>query len=176
MAQGENLEPIILEDVRLLFRNFSGEADRFNAAGNRKFNIALDEENARRMAKDGWNVRWLPPREEGDPEQPVLKVVVKYGGKGRPPHVVLITSKGKTNLTEDTIGLLDWAQIINVDCKIRPWAYDIGGRQGIAAYLQSIYVTIDEDALERKYMDVPDRDQTPGNWSDELTGQEGPTE
>lgn len=175
MAQGENLEPIVLEGARILFRNFSGLPGRFNAAGHRTFHVTIDDDNAKRMEADGWNIKWLKPRDEGDAPQAVLKVVVKYGGKGMPPRVVLITSKGKTNLTEDMVALLDWAEIVNVDCIIRPWHYDIGGREGIAAYLKSIYVEINEDPLERKYMDVPDSAQS-ALLEDDLAGQEGPTE
>lgn len=175
MAKGANLEPIVLEGVRILFRNFSGLAGRFNAEGHRTFHVTLDDDNAKKMEQDGWNVKWLNPRDEGDAQQAVLKVVVKYGGRGQPPHVVLITSRGKTNLDESMVALLDWAEIIDVDCIIRPWQYDIGGRQGIAAYLKSIYVTINEDPLEQKYMDVPDSAQA-AIYEDDLTGQEGPAD
>ena len=68
--------------------------------------------------------------------------------------MVLITSRGKTNLGEADISLLDWAEITNVDLIINPY---IGpGRETPTAYLDSLYVTIQEDELELKYLDVPD--------------------
>ena len=39
---------------------------------------------------------------------------------------------------------------------VNPWRYDVAGKTGIAAYLKAIYVTIEEDEFEMRYMDVPD--------------------
>lgn len=154
MPNNRNLGPVVLENRRIIFRNFSGEEGRFNAKGDRNFNVLLNHDEADGMAQDGWNVKYLQPREEGDEPQPRLDVAVKFGKN--PPRVVLITSRGRTNLTEDMVGLLDWAEIENVDLIIRPYEWEVNGRTGVKAYLKSIYVTIREDALELKYIDVPD--------------------
>lgn len=159
MAKGQQLEPVILEGVRILFRNFSGLPGRYNAKGQRNFNVALDAELAERMMKDGWNVRFLQPRNEEDDLQPILEVTVKYpaeAGRGSIPRVYLITSRGKTPLTEELLPILDWAEIENVDMIVRPYHWEVSGRNGIKAYLKAIYVTVVEDALEQKYVDVPD--------------------
>jgi hypothetical protein len=156
----EYLKPIVFEDVRITFLNFSGEAGRFNAKGDRNFNLLLDDDIATQMLADGFNVRYLQPRVEGDLPQPTIEVKVKYkkrdGTRTRPPKVVLITSRGKTNLDEDMVSVLDYAQIKNVDLIINPRRWEVSGRRGISAYLKSIYVTIVEDPLEMKYIDVPD--------------------
>lgn len=153
----DQLPNLTLEERRILFRNFAGEPDRFDPkGGKRTFSVVLEVDEGEQMKADGWNIKFREPREEGDPAIATLKVNVKYGGKGRPPRVVLVTSRGKTDLDESMIDLLDWADIITADMILRAWHYDINGSQGIAAYLVSLWVTIKEDALELKYADIPD--------------------
>lgn len=137
-----------------MFRNFSGEEGRYNAKGKRNFNVLLTDQEAEAMTADGWNVKWLLPREDGDQPQARLEVSVHYGKN--PPRVILITSRGKTPLDESMVSLLDWAEIENVDMIVRPYEWDVNGKTGVKAYLKSIYVTIREDELEMKYRDVPD--------------------
>jgi hypothetical protein len=156
MATQTQLPPLTLEGRRLLFRNFGGKPDRFNAAGQRNFAITLDPDEAQRMEADGWNVKWLPAREDGDEPQAILKVNLKYSERGRPPRVVMITEGGKTNLDESMVEVLDWAVVVNADVIIRAYHYDIGGKTGVSAYVNSLWVTILEDDLEKKYRDVPD--------------------
>lgn len=153
MSDGKN---VVMENTRIIFRNFSGKESEFNREGDRNFAVLLEEDVANAMAADGWNVKQLKPREdadEGETESYYLPVKVKYG-KGSPPRVVLITSRGRTNLDEHDIEMLDFADITNVDLIFRPYEWTVSGKTGISAYLQSIYVTIDEDPLERKYAEM----------------------
>lgn len=146
---------VIMEGVRIVFRNFSGKEGQYNREGDRNFAVLLDDNVANTMAEDGWNVKWLKPREdaeEGDEDQAYLQVSVNF--KGRPPRIVMITARGRTNLDESTIEMLDWADIQNVDLIVRPYEWNVNGKTGIKAYLQSIYVTIEEDALEQKYAEL----------------------
>ena len=146
---------VVMEDMRIIFRNFAGKEGMYNREGDRNFSVLLDDEVATAMAKDGWNVKWLKAREEGEAEQAYLQVSVNF--KGRPPSVVMITSRGRTNLTEDDVELLDWADIRVADLIVRPYDWSVNGKSGIKAYLQSIFVTIEEDALQLKYGDIPMR-------------------
>jgi hypothetical protein len=146
--------PIVIEGARILFRNFAGEESLYNTKGRRNFAVCIPDDMANAMLADGWNIKWLTPREEGDLPQAIIKVTVRFGKN--PPRVMLVTSKGRTALDESTAQVLDFAQISNVDLIIRPYEWDINGKQGIAAYLKSIYVTIIEDELELKYRDVPE--------------------
>lgn len=157
---------VVMEGVRLVFRNFSGKESQYNAAGQRNFGVILPEDVAEAMAADGWNVKTLKAREEdkeelpeGDTgETPWLPVKLGYG-KGRPPVVVVVTDRGQTRLDENTIDMLDWVDIrvdeqtglSMVDLMVRPYHYEVRGSEGIAAYAQSLYVTIDEDPLAAKY-------------------------
>jgi len=147
-----NQDSVVLKDVRLVFKNFAGKEGKFNSAGDRNFGVLLDDKLARAMAKDGWNVKWLKPRDEGDEEQAFIRVSVSY--KVRPPRVVMITSNGRTPLHEEQVEMLDWADILKVDLVISPYRWEVGENTGIKAYLKSMFVTIDEDPLEREYAAV----------------------
>jgi hypothetical protein len=145
---------VLMEGVRIIFRNFAGKEGQYNREGDRNFAVLLDDKVAHEMGEDGWNVKWLQPRstEEGDTPQAYLPVSVNF--KGRPPRIVLITSRGRTNIDEHGIEMLDWVDIINVDLIVRPYEWTVNGKSGIKAYLQSIYLTIEEDPLEVKYAEL----------------------
>jgi hypothetical protein len=145
---------INIENARIGFRNFTGKEGKFNAKGNRNFCVFLEDEVAIDLEREGWNIRWLMPKDDYDAKQAYLSVSVSYGNI--PPNIFLITSKGKTLLNEESIMVLDWAEISNVDLTIRPYNWDVSGKTGVKAYIKSMYVTITEDSFESKYRDVPD--------------------
>jgi len=145
---------ISMEDARICFRNFSGAEGKFNPAGRRNFCVLFDPEMAQILERDGWNMKYLKPREEGDEAQAYLQVSVAYGNFD--PKLVLITSHGKTILDEDSVSLLDWAEIKTIDLIIRPYNWDVNGKSGVKAYAKSMYITIKEDEFEQKYFDIPD--------------------
>jgi hypothetical protein len=146
---------IIIEGARIGFRNFSGAAGRFNAAGVRNFCVFLENDLAKVLEEDGWNVRWLPQREEDDAPQAYMQVAVNFDHV--PPKIVQITRGGKTQLTEQSISQLDVAQFSKVDLSINPYAWEVNGKSGVKAYLKALYVTLAEDELEAKYADYADR-------------------
>lgn len=149
------LNTILMEGVRIIFRNFEGKEGPYNKAGERNFAVILDEQTAEALAADEWNVKMLQPREEEDDQtpQPYLPVSLRFDFF--PPRIVLITSRGRTNLDEESVQMLDWADITNVDLIVRPYPWGpINGKSGIKAYVQSMYVTIEEDALELKYSEI----------------------
>lgn len=162
MAYNDN--NVLMEDVRIIFRNFAGKEGMYNREGDRNFAVLLDPKLAEAMTKDDWNVKTLKAREEGDDEQAYLQISVNF--KGRPPQIVMITSRGRNHLGEDEVELLDWADIRNTDLIIRPYEWAVNGKTGTKAYLQSIYVTIEEDALQLKYADVEDIPSRSGRVDD----------
>ena len=145
---------VLMEGVRIIFRNFAGKEGQYNREGDRNFAVLLDDTVATAMAEDNWNIKWLKPRseEEGDTPQAYLPISVNF--KGRPPRIVMITSRGRTNIDESQVETLDWVDIINVDLIVRPYEWTVNGKSGVKAYLQSIYVTIEEDPLELKYNEI----------------------
>lgn len=161
MATNDNRQ-ITVENAEIIFRNFSGKEGLYNSEGDRNFCLLLDDALAEALIRDGWNVKHLKAREEGDEPRPYIQVSVKYRGRNgnavRPPTIVMITSKGRSNLDESMCEFLDWVDIANVDLIVRPFEWAVNGKSGIKAYLKAIYVTIQEDDLALKYQDVPEID------------------
>ena len=67
-----------------------------------------------------------------------------------------MTDKTKKSelMNEDTIESLDYADIITTDLTLRPYSWAVNGKEGIKAYLSSMYVTIAEDPFAEKYAGV----------------------
>lgn len=139
----------MVEDAQIIFRNFAGKESAYNREGDRNFACILDPDVAIKMLEDGWNVKYLDAREEGDEPTPYIGVSVKF--EVRPPRIVMITSTARTALDEESVETLDWADIQTVDLIARGYEWSVNGKSGVKAYLQSMFITIEEDALERKY-------------------------
>lgn len=140
---------IMIKDARIIFRNFEGKEGPFNRKGDRNFAVILTDEFASELAADGWNVKMLKARDEGDPETPYLQVAVSF--TNRPPRITMITSTSRTSMTEETVEILDGVDILKADLVIRPYQWNVQDKSGIKAYLKTLFITIEEDELEREY-------------------------
>lgn len=139
----------MIEEAKIIFRNFAGKEGMYNKEGDRNFSVLLDEETAARMAEDGWNVKQTKEREDGEGGDWYIPVSLGY--KNSPPKVVLITSSARSNLGESSVEVLDYADIQTADLICNAYEWTVNGKSGIKAYLKSLFVTINEDELERKY-------------------------
>ena len=145
---------IVIENARIGFRNFSGKEGKFNPPGRRNFCLFLESDLAHKLQNDGWNVRYLQPRDPDDEPQAYIQVAVNFDNI--PPKIVLVTKNSKTTLNEEEVNILDWAEIKNVDITVRPYNWEVNGKHGVKAYVKTMYVTIVEDDFANKYNDVPD--------------------
>lgn len=143
---------IEMEGARILFCNFSGKEGKFNKEGDRNFCVLIDIQKAEELEKDGWNIKWLNPKDDQEDRQAYLQVAVSF--KNFPPEITLITSSGKKKLDEESVSILDWADIISTDLRIRPYNWDVNGKTGVKAYLKDMYVLLREDKFEKKYKDI----------------------
>lgn len=152
------VENIIIENAHIIFRNFSGTGTKFNREGQRNFCVIIDDiDTANELKALGWGIKELRPRDEGEEPTRYLKVNVSY--EYNPPAIFLISGGKKTAIGEDSVGTLDHLEIKNIDLVIRPYSWDVSGRQGIAGYLKSMYVTLAEDAFAAKYAEFDAGDE-----------------
>lgn len=150
---------VTFENAEIGFKNFEGREGKYNDKGVRSFSIFLSEEQAKALTDEGWNVKWPKDREdEGDPDEDNRRphLPVSVGFEYFPAKIYQVTPLGdeKTNVTplyENEAGMLDWAELLNVDLVIRPYNWSVGGKSGIKAYLKSGYFTIIVDELRKKY-------------------------
>lgn len=158
-----------IDDCRIVYKNFAGVGTKFNREGDRNFAVVIpnceydpdvrafekgeiSEEEIRTLSDvltdQGWNVKVKPPREEGDDPFMYIPVKVKFNDRG--PNVYLKSGENLRVLTEETVGMLDDVDILSVDLDIRPYDWEVQGKTGRTAYLQTIRVTqrIDRFAAE----------------------------
>lgn len=162
MSNNSNMmapRPFTLEGADIFMRNFTGKArPPYTPEGARNFLLRLPDELAKQLAEDGWNVSYLKPREDGDPETPALRVAVNFNYYN-PPEVYKIIGRTKTLLSESNISTLDFAEIARdpetgrpmVDLRVRGRVWGDEKKGGIKAYLEKMYITVVEDDLDAKY-------------------------
>lgn len=133
-----------IDNARIVFRNFSGEASKYNREGDRNFALVIpNQEIADKLVSDGWNVKIKPPKEEGDEPFMFLPVKVKFNDIG--PAVYLKTGRRKNRLDEESVDILDNIRISSVNLDVRPYDWEVQGKTGRTAYLQSIEVIQEVD-------------------------------
>lgn len=139
-----------IDDAQIIYRNFAGRGDKYNREGDRNFAVLIpDEDIADELVKKGWNVKIKPPREEGDVPFMFLPVKVKFNDRG--PNVYLQTGNRRNRLSEDSVSCLDNIDIIGVDLDIRPFDWNVNGKEGRTAYLQNIRVVQDVDRFAERF-------------------------
>lgn len=157
----DNSGTVIMEDAEIVFRNFQGKEGQYNREGDRNFCVILDPEIAEAMKEDGWNIKQLKER-DGVPGDFYVQVSVGY--KGRPPRIVMVSSKGRVELGQHEVDVLDWVDIRQADLIIRPYHWTLREgtpheTTGIKAYLKTLFVHLNEDYLELKYADIPEAEE-----------------
>ena len=145
-----------IDDARIVYRNFSGAPFKFNREGDRNFAVIIEtQEQADALIEEGWNVKIKAPRDEGEDPFIYLPVKIKFNDRG--PSVYLRSGKAMRKLSEDTVDVLDNVDILSVSMDLRPYDWEVNGKSGRTAYLQSINVTQEVDRFADMYAEVNDR-------------------
>ena len=142
---------IQIDDARIIYRNFSGASSKFNREGDRNFAVVIDDEDVKdALIKEGWNVKIKPPRDDDDAPFMYLPVKIKFSEYG--PKAYLNVGRPKpVPLDEESISMLDNIDIETVELDVRPYDWEINGKTGRTAYLQSIHVTQRIDRFAARY-------------------------
>lgn len=139
-----------IDDARIIYRNFSGAPSKFNREGDRNFSIVIpDQDIADELVAQGWNVKIKPPRDEDDAPFMHLPVKVKFNDRG--PQVYLKSGSRRVKLDEESVGCIDDIDIASVDLDIRPYDWEVQGKTGRSAYLQSMEVVQQVDRFAERY-------------------------
>jgi hypothetical protein len=151
-AEGR-MPDLTIRNVKLIYKNFAGVGKKYNAEGLRNFNILLDLETAKMLSNDGWNIKYDEPRNEGD--DPIARMKVNFSFAKYPPRILLISGKNneaRSVLDEDSVGILDWADILKADITVSGSRWEKGNDHGVKTWLRKLFVTLSPDDLESEYM------------------------
>lgn len=141
-----------IEDARIIFRNFAGVGTKFNREGDRNFAVVIPNEEIKdQLVEAGWNVKIRPPRDEEESPFMYMPVKIKFNNRG--PAAYIISGEKVTKLDEESIEMLDEIDIQSVDMDVRPYDWDVNGKQGRTAYLQAINVIQNVDRFGSKYIE-----------------------
>lgn len=132
-----------INNARIIWRSF-GAPDKYGKKG---FNVIVeDPELAKQLESDGWNIKELPPREEGDPV--VWRIPVETRWDKYPPKIRVYKSDDEEDfvvLDEDSVECLDYSDIEKIDLELSPSVWDDHGVEAIKAYLSKMKVWLAED-------------------------------
>lgn len=139
-----------IDGHQIIFKNFEGRGDKFNREGDRNFSLRIDDpDTADALIKEGWNVRIKEGRDEE--EGPFMRLPIKIKFTNYGPNVYLRTGDRVNELDEEGIACLDNIDIDSVNMDIRPYDWDVNGRTGRTAYLQSMEVVQRIDRFAARY-------------------------
>lgn len=146
---------INITDGIIAYHNFSGRpTDWKPEGGERTVTFVIPDDIAQNLINDGWNIRLQMPKDnERDPRY-LLDCKIKYrtrNGTPRDPKIFIIRDDGYIHVTEDMVDTLDRADIVHVDAVIGPFFWEFGGRSGITACVNSMYLMVKENPIDEKY-------------------------
>ena len=149
-----------IDNAKIIFKNFEGREDKFNRKGDRNFSLIIeDPRTADALVERGWNVKVKAARDED--EEPFMRLPVKVKFNDYGPKVYLWTGNRRNELDEESVACLDNIEIENVNLDIRPFDWEVNGRTGRTAYLQSIEVFQRVDRFAARYEAMQEDEKLP---------------
>lgn len=160
VSRRQTRETLTIRDAQIRFRNFAGKERPFNDEGSRNFAVELDEALAADLEKRGWSVKPLKNYDDDGADQ-MWQLPVTVSFKVRPPRIYMVTGGGqlplrKTMLPEDMLYMMDQLELAACHMVVSGSNWEMGGRKGKKAYLQSFFGHVLPDELEQEYESVED--------------------
>lgn len=143
------IDNIVIKHAHIFFRNFAGKGDQYNREGDRNFSVSIDPEIAQHLIDDGWNVKMRVGQDPDEEPSASLKVSVSY--KLRAPRIRVISNGRIQDLDEGQVKMLDSCRIADCGVVIQPSFWEMNGRSGIKAYLDSMYAKLEDDPFADIY-------------------------
>lgn len=137
--------------IKWAFSHFDGRADTFNDEGDHNFTIIIPPELVDDLREQGWAIKENQGREEGDPNEYLLKVKISY--RFEPPKVYLIKNKRKIRADERDLADIKRTTTEQIDVIIQPSPWVHGGNSGITAYVKELYAVVKESRFAERYGD-----------------------
>lgn len=152
----------ILKNVPTMYENFAGRETRYNAEGNRNFNVKIDDPNiAQTLINDGFYLKKMDKLDEDSPDVWQMKISFKYTPTSNneidPEHDVkikVINNGQSAELTRHNIHSLDKMIIKSATVKFHPYHWDKKDPSKCSAWLDSAKFRVQSD-----YYDEPDEDE-----------------
>ena len=144
---------INITEGQIAYSNFAGRPTPYKPEGGvRTVTFVMPENIVDDLMRDGWKVR-KQEFEDGSYRY-LLEATFLFRtreGKLRDPKIFIVKKDGFIHVTEEIADTLDHAEIVSADAVIGAYYYDYAGKQGIKAYINSLYLTIKENPIDEKY-------------------------
>ena len=138
--------------IKWAWSHFDGRADTYNDEGDHNFTIILNEDQAKKLAADGWAVKESEGYEEGDPPEYLLKAKISY--KFEAPKVYLIKGERKFRADQRDLADIKRSTTEQIDVILTPSRWVNGPRTGVTAYVKELYAVVKESRFSARYADL----------------------
>ena len=157
-----------LESPKIFMTNFAGVPSNNNPQGHRQFAMEIPtQEMADAMKAEGWSVWYTKESERYGEPRPCITVEMRYHHEKDleylNPKIYKCTRNNPrgTLLTEDLLGDLENDEIEDIVLWINPSHWSVNGKEGIKAYVHSMWVKVEDDDPTKKFWDYIDDEEPP---------------
>lgn len=129
-----------IDNAHIIYRNFEGRGGKYNRPGERNFAVVIPTTDlADLLTDEGWNIK-VKPNKRDDQDVPFMYLPVKVSVNERGPAIYVACNGHQDRIPPSDFPMLDRIDIVEANMDIRPYDWEVDGRHGRTAYLQSMQV------------------------------------